>query len=242
MKRDVHIRTGISILIAGLAAPLLGAACAHRPQAVRWEVPLQIETEVVRTGVVPSGRVEGVVVDGRDGQPLGGVQLVFEGSSAGTLSDSLGRFAIDAPSSGRQRLRLKHLGFAEQDIRIDAGAPTGYAARIGMRPAPIDVCGHPIDPFPAVMVYVRDARTGRAPLTPVRLEVRLGVEHVRVHGDARGDAEGVRLEVEELLPDRYTIEVSAAGYRTWERRGVEVRQEDCRTPRAFFAVWLLPGG
>lgn len=68
-----------------------------------------------------SGTVGGQVVSGRSLQPLGGVQVLVEGTGQGTLTDASGRFLLPALSTGTVRLRFLLIGYAPLTRSAEVG-------------------------------------------------------------------------------------------------------------------------
>jgi TonB-linked SusC/RagA family outer membrane protein len=71
---------------------------------------------IIQTVSAQSVKVSGVVTAKSDGQPLPGVSIGIKGSTAGTQTDVLGKFTINA--NANDVLRVSYIGFATQDITV----------------------------------------------------------------------------------------------------------------------------
>jgi len=67
--------------------------------------------------VAQSNKITGVV-RGQENEALPGVNILISGSSKGTVSDSEGKFAIDAPSSAV--LVFSYIGYAGQSVNVNS--------------------------------------------------------------------------------------------------------------------------
>ena len=75
-----------------------------------------------------SWQVAGVVTDAEDGSPLIGVTISVQGTNTGTISDSDGRFSLNA-SKGKL-LVFSYLGYKEQIISVKGNAPINVVMQV----------------------------------------------------------------------------------------------------------------
>jgi hypothetical protein len=66
--------------------------------------------------------IQGKIVDEQQ-QPLFGANLVWEGTTVGTISDEEGRFQLEAPSSYPQELQASYVGFETKVISVENNKP-----------------------------------------------------------------------------------------------------------------------
>lgn len=71
-------------------------------------------------------RVTGTVTDVTTGEPLAGASVRVQGTSAVTLTDADGRYAISAPSPNTT-LTFSMLGYVSQDVPVDGGVVVNVA-------------------------------------------------------------------------------------------------------------------
>jgi len=71
------------------------------------------------------GQVTGIVTDAESAEPIQAAQVFIEGTSFGTLTDSIGRFILTNVPTGAQVLVIQHTGHTTErlDITVSAGQP-----------------------------------------------------------------------------------------------------------------------
>ncbi len=200
-------------------------------------------TALVRTTVVSLRTIQGVVVDRSSGQPIPGAQIWFAGTKTGTLSDSLGRFTLEAPAAGEHEVLVQLIGYVTERFRASLNDVGGVAARVAMTVSDIILCplsaGPPL-PVGMARVVVRDVLTGIGPSSSVTIHVRgergewTGLGQVRFNRSvyaAAGEGTGP-----------FEVEVQAAGYQPWARSGVVIETDECGITSPPLQAWLLPEG
>jgi len=63
--------------------------------------------------------LKGEVLDGKSGQPLSGANVVIEGSSVGSTTNSDGEFSITRENISGERLIISYVGYASTSINLD---------------------------------------------------------------------------------------------------------------------------
>jgi len=74
-----------------------------------------------------SGTLAGVIIEGWDGKPLGGVTVTVRGTTLATTSDAQGRFQLSGVPAGDQVVRFTRSGYAAAvvtDVRVIPGQST----------------------------------------------------------------------------------------------------------------------
>jgi hypothetical protein len=214
-------------------------ACHAQPNAVMWQIPLTVESEIARDPSAAQGSIEGVVVDARNGDVLRGAQIFLAGSRDGAISDSLGHFWFVAQSRSKAKLRAQYIGYSSTEFAVDSRQSGGLVARIALAPGPVSFCADLVEPMPLLTVAVSDARTGRIPKTAVSLIARDG-GRTFVDSVPR-DTNGVALlEIDHLPAGSYEISVAADGYRRWRKSNVHF--DFTCNPWKYYRAWLIPGG
>src|SRR5690349_8738062 len=61
--------------------------------------------------------VTGIITSGEDASPLPGVNILVKGTSAGTISDSDGKYTIEVPSSDAV-LVFSFVGYSTQEVAL----------------------------------------------------------------------------------------------------------------------------
>lgn len=77
-----------------------------------------IASILVSMAQTPQDYIKGQVVDQND-TPLFGANLVWEGTTIGTISDETGSFQIKAPQSFPQNLQVSYVGFESKVVKVD---------------------------------------------------------------------------------------------------------------------------
>ncbi|MGH7459204.1 MAG: SusC/RagA family TonB-linked outer membrane protein [Longimicrobiaceae bacterium] len=85
------------------------------------------------------GTVAGQVVAEDTGEPLGGAQIVIEGTNLGTLSDREGEFEIDNVPLGAQTVRVSYIGYRTFSADVTVGTqPVQVNAALVIDPLRLD--------------------------------------------------------------------------------------------------------
>ena len=87
--------------------------------------PLVFEARADRT-------VSGTIVDGSNGNPLPGVNILVKGTGSGTSSDANGRFQLNVPD-GRNTLVFSFIGFLTQEIDITGRSTLSVTMQVDER-------------------------------------------------------------------------------------------------------------
>lgn len=72
-----------------------------------------------------AARIEGIVVDGQNGDPLPGVSVLVRGSKAGMMTDVNGKFTIEAAKGSI--LTFSYIGYRAKEYRVGASATVKIA-------------------------------------------------------------------------------------------------------------------
>ncbi|SMC94805.1 SusC/RagA family TonB-linked outer membrane protein [Pedobacter nyackensis] len=82
---------------------------------------IQNKTIVIRErndGVIaPDRKIQGTVVDRKDGKPLPGVTVIIKGTKIGTQTDVKGNFALNVPN-GTETLVIRFVGYKTQEVAL----------------------------------------------------------------------------------------------------------------------------
>lgn len=110
--------------------------CARAPWLDRLGLPLTLALAVLtaisfsttasaqETG---TGRIAGTVTDSANGRPLSSVSVSISGTRLGAVTDTAGRYAINAVPAGTHSLETRRIGYAPKqvpDVNVTAGATT----------------------------------------------------------------------------------------------------------------------
>lgn len=111
---------------------LLRSVCLVLAGSFLWFTPLD--------GQVPSGTVEGRVVDATTGQPVSGVRIDVQGTQVRTHTDGDGRFRLTSVPAGIQRVQASRIGyqFQEREITVIAGATATVDFSLVVRPLVVE--------------------------------------------------------------------------------------------------------
>jgi len=205
-------------------------------------------TEVRSNESVPAGDVAGVVVDAYRGTPLPGTAVGVRYLDTPerpfyVVADGNGFFHLVHLRPGRTVVRFARIGYPADSIVVSGDS--GYVARVGLAAhklsIPCDLVDPP-EPAPAVTAVVHDARTGVAPVTPVRLRLRDGKFADSASRPQMNGADAVTLGAAKGRDGKYEVDVSAPGYEPVRIRNVRTRQR----PGCHFyegrtlELWLMP--
>ena len=209
-----------------------------------------------------AGTLEGLVVDEESGKPIDMVQIVFPRASVRALTDSTGRFRITIPR-GRGALMILRIGFEQMRFDTPLDADSGYVMVAALRRAPVVLCRvvtggvmvevrrdstgrstlHPIHtPMPnaAVIVFARDAISGRALTTPLTVLAVDGTyrDSLTARVDTSGKVVGT---IAADRPGNYAVTLRSPGYRDWQ--GTASTQAVTGCPGEFapavFRAWMV---
>ena len=201
-----------------------------------------VESQAVRSFVVPSREIRGIVLDAATGKPLSDAQVFVEQTTRGALTDSSGRFVVRDVPAGPHGLVARRIAYASTRVTVEVDEESGWAVRFSLAPSMIVNCGLIVcaGECHSITVYVWDVLTGRPPTAPVALRVSQDTLVYWDQGQADSTARALRLSAG-FGDGRFTVEVAARGYAPWRRSGVWVERGECGPPvRKPLQVWLLP--
>jgi Carboxypeptidase regulatory-like domain/TonB-dependent Receptor Plug Domain len=87
-------------------------------------------------------RVDGRVLDVASGSPIAGVDVILQRRDeviATAVSDSAGRFTLNAPFFGSYHLAASHIGYAETRLPIELNVDGTFSVELTMGVEPVDV-------------------------------------------------------------------------------------------------------
>ena len=156
------------------------------------------------------GQVTGTVTDAESAEPIQAAQVYIEGTSFGTLTDSIGRFILNNAPIGAQVLVIQHIGHATEflDITVSAGQPVVLEIALAMDVMALDelvVVGYGTQirrEVTGAVASVRGADIAEASVTPniqTALQGRLEDIHGSLHG--LGCSHELGQEILPLLPE-----------------------------------------
>lgn len=85
--------------------------------------------------------VEGVVTDAQNGEPLPGANVVLEGTSQGTTTDSEGRYSLQVPD-GEGTLVFSFVGYSTREIPVEGRSEINVTLRPGVMAEEVVVTGY----------------------------------------------------------------------------------------------------
>jgi hypothetical protein len=204
-----------------------------------------VYTEASTSDSVPIGEVVGVVLDAYKASPLQYANVfAYDAAtkrSFHAITTAEGRFRLRGLKAGAWMLHAELFGHAKDSVAINSNA--GTVARFGLSGVHIELCADEIGPQPAIVVIVRDVRTGRAPNVPVTLRVRNDSASYSTTKAASTAPEDSIFWVGagSRWSRTYSVELTAKGYATWRIREVELQKRGCG---GYFertlAAWILP--
>jgi hypothetical protein len=214
---------------------------------------LVAQTQAVIDTGIPSGEIDGIVVDAYSGEPIvnAPVFILFAAHASrpiSVLTDPYGHFVLKGPPREYVVIESRLTGYLRDTVAI--GGKLGHFVRFGLRRQRMILCtdvvasGSPArhDSSMAISVFVRDSRTNAPPSAPVTLRLRDGSYSARV----TMRAPRIRLNDSLLIgagAERqgiYDVEVAAPAYAPWRLYGMPI-VEDCEGLHGrTFPVWLLP--
>jgi hypothetical protein len=201
-----------------------------------------VESQAVRSFVVPSREIRGIVLDAATGKPLSDAQVFVEQTTRGALTDSSGRFVVRDVPTGPHGLVARRIAYASTRVTVEVDEESGWAVRFSLAPSMIVNCGLIVcaGECHSITVYVWDVLTGRPPRTPVALRVSQDTLVYWDQGQADSTARTLRLSAG-FGDGRFTVEVAARGYAPWRRSGVWVERGECGLSVGQpLQIWLLP--
>ncbi len=80
-----------------------------------------------------TGQVSGRIINGATGEPLGGAQVVIQGTSIGTMANPQGRYLILNVPVGTHTVEVTRLGYGYQSLEITVGAGETAVADFELR-------------------------------------------------------------------------------------------------------------
>ena len=88
---------------------------------------LLLATQLSLFAQAPTQTIRGLLIDADTRQPLVGATVQLPGADLGAVSDSLGRFRLDAVPVGRYQVEVRYLGYESlllQEILVESGRET----------------------------------------------------------------------------------------------------------------------
>ena len=79
---------------------------------------LLIVFQLLSIGAFGQQTIQGMVID-KNGEPIVGANIYFEGSYDGTSTDTLGSFSFDTDLEGAQVLLASFVGYEEFRLSVD---------------------------------------------------------------------------------------------------------------------------
>ena len=136
---------------------------------------------LVSPAAIHAQTVDGTVIDADDGTPIAGVDLTLADAvgsiRASTVSDTVGRFTLQAPEAGEYTLSASRLGLAAADLELRLAEGERVTVEVQLGPDPVAV-----EPVQVVGRRHRPARL-RAFDERVAESRRLGRGHVYTRAD-----------------------------------------------------------
>ena len=116
-RRRSCVRAALGVMVASLLA------------ATRFTVSAQ----------VPSGTVEGRVVDSASGAPIAGANVLVPGSLWRTTTNDRGAYHLRGVVPGRYAVRIAVIGFESVTVPIDVRADSASHVDVGLRRAIVEL-------------------------------------------------------------------------------------------------------
>lgn len=85
--------------------------------------------------------IVGTVVDASTHESLAGVQVIIEGTTLGTVTDSHGSFTLQGLHTGTYNLRASYIGYGTETTRVSVEAGHSRHLDLYLKPQPIDLDG-----------------------------------------------------------------------------------------------------
>ncbi len=121
--KRILIPTYISILMLGVVMPLSAFPGSEIIRTDRSEMKYSLSGNSIRSDLHKGTtqqkiKVSGTVTDTQTGETLPGVNIVVQGTTAGTTTDSKGNYTIDAPTDAI--LIYSFVGYKEKKVEVQA--------------------------------------------------------------------------------------------------------------------------
>jgi len=262
----------LASLYTALGATVALASCHPRPTpapAFPSAAASVVESSRFATSQAPvassrvsSGVLEGLVIEEESGQPIDKAQIWVASTTAGTLTDSTGRFRVTIPDSTLS-IRIMRIGYAPSRVDAVLERDSGYVMVAALTRVRVSLCSVTVGgafmevrdargkvtlrmlntamPRSGVVILAHDALTGRAPAAPLSITVadRDYRDSLVVTADSLGRV------ARTIAPDRpgtYEVTVRSPDDRDW--RGSAATQPVPGCPGEFapavFRAWLVP--
>ena len=210
-------------------------------------------TEGAPDASLPVGDVEGIVIDAYWGDPMPSAQIIYRDTqhpekSIGAVTDAEGHFHLKGLPPRSVVLHATRIGDLADTMRVDGGS--GQFILFALRRQAMHTCALPVSspksmesPF-AISVYVRDARTSKAPRAPITFSLRDGKfvdsETIQLRDSP---ADSVLLGAARGRDGVYDLEILAPGYKPWFLKKVRPIVSDCDGFLGrVLPAWLIPTG
>lgn len=229
------VLTGSGLLLSGACLlPLAAIVQQERPEA---------GVRSTSSVAIPALAIVGVVFDVATGELLHRAQVHLEDTQVGALTDSLGRFRLEAPHAGRFQLSIRLISYEPVADTIEVEPGRAVVAQIGLTEHTVRNCGLIVcSGFGCgdVRVEVRDVLTGAAPAVPVALRVERDTIIDWAIAEPEDGLTALRLTAGAGVGP-FEVEVAAPGYATWRHSDVRVEKNECGfVVTRPLQVWLLP--
>ncbi|HMF62435.1 MAG TPA: TonB-dependent receptor [Vicinamibacterales bacterium] len=123
----------LSAAIAGLCAASAGPAAAREQQPAMAIAPMMRPAHMTAANTVAGGVVSGVVIDEHDSPLAGAMVSILGATTAMTVTDISGRFALQQLPPGEYSMRAHLPGFAasrRENVRVGASAPASFRLQL----------------------------------------------------------------------------------------------------------------
>src|SRR5579862_6022614 len=120
MRRAWGVR-GISAALGVAVAPLIGAV------------------QATLSAQVPSGAIEGRVIDSVSGAPISGATVLVPGSFWRTTTNDRGAYHLRGLNPGRYMVRVAVIGFERATVPVEVRADRTSKADVGLRKAVVEL-------------------------------------------------------------------------------------------------------
>jgi hypothetical protein len=130
--------------VAGLCAVAADPAAARGPQSAATLAPSAHAVRVRTPGPVAAAGVTGVVVDEHDSPLPGAMVAVLGATTAMTVTDASGRFALQELPPGEYSVRAHLVGFAaspRENVRLGTTGPATFTLQLRRLETPVATSG-----------------------------------------------------------------------------------------------------
>lgn len=100
-----------------------------------------INAESVRGQTLPRALLQGVITDAETGEPLAGAHVFIGNTMIGTASDAEGRYQIEHPFSGPNKVWVSMIGFEPDSKEFVVGDTTAFRFDFALAPMVVELSG-----------------------------------------------------------------------------------------------------